>query len=89
MDDWDQRFDKSSAFLMYDHPRGLTLADDFEVLVAAIELGAYFRRRVVLPDTMNCANSPTFNIYNLSTTMADEPGCTHLACLVHQARSVN
>ena len=53
------------------------MSADFEVLIAALEVGAYLRRRVVLPDTMNCANSPAYKIYNLSETMVDEPGCTY------------
>ncbi|CAJ1394585.1 unnamed protein product [Effrenium voratum] len=76
VDDWGERM-KDAFFLTYEHPRGLSLADDFEVLVAALELAAYFRRRVVLPDRMNCANNPAFHIYKLNETMADEPGCTY------------
>ncbi|CAE7270348.1 unnamed protein product [Symbiodinium sp. CCMP2456] len=77
VDDWDDRFNDSTSFLVYHHPKGLNLSADFEVLIAALEIGAYFRRRVVLPDTMNCANSPAYLIYNLSETMVDEPGCTY------------
>ena len=64
-------------FLMYRHPKGLNLSEDFETIVAALEIAAYLRRRVVLPDTMNCANCPAYNTYNLSETLADEPGCTY------------
>ena len=77
MNDWDDRFNDSTSFLVYHHPKGLNLSADFEFLIAALEIGAYFRRRVVLPDTMNCANSPAYLIYNLSETMVDEPGCTY------------
>ena len=77
VDDWDERFNDTTSFLVYEHPRGLNLSEDFEVLIAALEMGAYLRRRVVLPDRMNCANSPAYNIYNLSETMLDEPGCTY------------
>ncbi|CAE7226437.1 unnamed protein product [Symbiodinium sp. KB8] len=77
VNDWDDRFNDSTSFLVYHHPKGLNLSADFEVLIAALEIGAYFRRRVVLPDTMNCANSPAYLIYNLSETMVDEPGCTY------------
>ncbi|CAE8587874.1 unnamed protein product, partial [Polarella glacialis] len=77
LDDWDERFGNSTAFLVYEHPKGLSLADDFEVLIAALEMAAYLSRRVVLPSTMNCANCPAYEVYRLNESHADEPGCTY------------
>jgi len=77
VDDWEERFGKDPYFLMYHHPGGQSLKDDFEYLVAALEVAAYLRRRVVLPETMNCANCPAYKPYRLDETMRDEPGCTY------------
>ena len=41
---------RSEHFLTYEHPQGLSLAEDFETLLAAIEIAAYLRRRVVPPN---------------------------------------
>lgn len=77
VDEWSERFGERPSFMTYDHPRGLSLKDDFEYLMAAIEVAAYFRRRVVLPDTMNCANSPAYETWKMNETLRDEPGCTY------------
>ena len=63
IDDWEERFGEAPSFLTYVHPKGLSLKDDFESLIAALEVAAYLRRRVVLPETMNCANCPAYYVY--------------------------
>lgn len=77
IDEWNERFGDRPSFLTYEHPTGLSLKDDFEYLMAALEVAAYFRRRVVLPDTMNCANSPAFKVWQMDETLANESGCTY------------
>ncbi|CAK9106943.1 unnamed protein product [Durusdinium trenchii] len=64
VDDWRKRF-PSERFLQYDHPRGQDLAGDFKVLLAALELAKALKRRLVLPRTMRCSNSPAHAAYHL------------------------
>ncbi|CAE8627589.1 unnamed protein product [Polarella glacialis] len=68
VDDWAARFPEvpRRRFLRYEHPRGLNLSEDFATLLSALELAVALKRRLVLPRTMRCANSPAHAAYNLS-----------------------
>eukprot|EP00927_Polykrikos_kofoidii_P025398 TRINITY_DN22823_c0_g1_i1.p1 TRINITY_DN22823_c0_g1~~TRINITY_DN22823_c0_g1_i1.p1 ORF type:complete len:1364 (+),score=168.75 TRINITY_DN22823_c0_g1_i1:220-4311(+) len=77
VEEWEERFGDRPSFMIYHHPRGLSLKEDFEHLMAAIEVAAYLRRRVVLPDTMNCANSPAFEVWRMNESLPDTQGCTY------------
>jgi hypothetical protein len=61
-------------FLTYDHPGGLSLAEDFNLLWQAHGLAYRLKRRLVLPRTMNCANCPAergFGPWNFSECTLD------------------
>jgi len=80
LDDFFERFGPVPRFIIYMHPRGLSLEEDFEVLAAAVDLAIMLRRRVVLPATMNCENCPAYRPYGMAQWPLDEedlpPGCT-------------
>ena len=59
VDDFAERF-AGATFLTYEHPPGETLKKDFQLLSAAADLAKSEGRKLVLPDTMNCRNSPAF-----------------------------
>ncbi|CAJ1365719.1 unnamed protein product [Effrenium voratum] len=65
VDDWSERFPVDSRFLTYGHPPGLDLKGDFNTLLAALEVAKVLKRRLVLPRTMHCANSPAHAAYQL------------------------
>lgn len=79
LDDWDARFGPSddadaeegssgvgTRFLQYEHPVGLSLRRDFETLLSALEIAKMSGRRLLLPKTMNCKNSPAYEAFGLS-----------------------
>lgn len=80
IDDFEERYGVASRFLVYSHPRGLPLEEDFETLAAAVDLAIMLKRRVVLPTTMNCKNCPAYGPYGMSGWPLDDdgflPGCT-------------
>eukprot|EP00439_Symbiodinium_sp_Y106_P078892 s1318_g17.t1 len=72
VDDWSERFPQSSRrFLQYTHPRGQDLKGDFGMVLAALQLAQLLSRILVLPRTMNCANSPAS-----AAKMLHWPDCT-------------
>ncbi|CAE7197434.1 rskn-1 [Symbiodinium natans] len=70
LDDFDERFPEQ-GFLTYAHPRGMSLAEDFEHLVEAVVVAAALRRRLVLPNTMNCKNCPALEAYGAPNVLED------------------
>ncbi|CAJ1450528.1 unnamed protein product [Effrenium voratum] len=74
IDDFEERFARQS-FLTYDHPGGMSLAQDFEYLTKAMVVAAALRRRLVLPNTMNCNNCPALEPYK-ATTVLGTSNCT-------------
>ncbi|CAE7385354.1 Parp1 [Symbiodinium natans] len=80
LDDFDERFGEHPRFLIYVHARGAPLADDFEDLAAAVEVAMLLRRRVILPDSMNCRNCPAYGPYGFHawprSAEGEELGCT-------------
>lgn len=76
LDDWDHRFSTEGSglrepgphmplFLRYEHPVALPFRLDFEVLISALEVAKFVKRRLILPRTMNCENSPAFEAFQL------------------------
>jgi len=79
VDDWQDRFNSSTRFLTYVHPGGQSLEGDFSTLAAAVEVAKLMGRRLVLPATMNCRNSPAYRVWNLDVTIqreSDSGNCT-------------
>ncbi|CAE7284491.1 unnamed protein product [Symbiodinium necroappetens] len=80
LDDFAERFGEHPLFFTYVHARGSTLTEDFEDLAAAVEVAMLLRRRVVLPDTMNCRNCPAYGPYGFHawprSAWGEELGCT-------------
>lgn len=72
LDDWHERINSSVRFLTYDHPGGQSLQGDFSALSAAVEVAKMLRRRLVLPDTMNCRNAPSYYAWSLNITVQRE-----------------
>eukprot|EP00927_Polykrikos_kofoidii_P045432 TRINITY_DN39412_c0_g1_i1.p1 TRINITY_DN39412_c0_g1~~TRINITY_DN39412_c0_g1_i1.p1 ORF type:complete len:1097 (-),score=171.44 TRINITY_DN39412_c0_g1_i1:256-3147(-) len=72
VDDWSDRFGDDPRFVVYTHPRGLSLSEDFSHLAAAVEVARLLDRRVVLPATMNCQNSPAYVAWGLNITVQRE-----------------
>lgn len=67
--DWDVRFgSEPPRFVEYTHTRNLQLADDFKLLLCALEVAIITGRRLVLPRTMNCKNSPAYKAFGLQLT---------------------
>ncbi|CAK9048921.1 Nucleotid_trans domain-containing protein [Durusdinium trenchii] len=77
LDDFTERFGEAPRFFTYVHPRGLSLAEDFEEVAAALEVAMMLQRRLVLPMTMNCRNCPAYGPYGFAE-WADKKdlGCT-------------
>eukprot|EP00928_Gymnodinium_smaydae_P035940 TRINITY_DN25202_c0_g1_i1.p1 TRINITY_DN25202_c0_g1~~TRINITY_DN25202_c0_g1_i1.p1 ORF type:complete len:1193 (-),score=124.46 TRINITY_DN25202_c0_g1_i1:48-3605(-) len=79
VDDWQERFGDDPKFLVYQHTQGLNLKDDFTLLQAAIEIARLTGRRLVLPATMNCRNTPAYHVWGLDVTVqrsTDRGNCT-------------
>ncbi|CAE8598063.1 unnamed protein product [Polarella glacialis] len=72
VDDWQERFGSSPKFLIYTHPPGQTLEGDFARLSAALEAAKMLKRQLVLPNTMNCQNTPAYRVWNLDITVQRE-----------------
>eukprot|EP00434_Breviolum_minutum_P023544 symbB.v1.2.020770.t1/scaffold1749.1/size103200/10 len=66
LDDFAERFGEEPLFFTYIHSEGLSLAEDFEELAAALEVAMMLRRRMVLPKTMNCRNCPAYEPYGFA-----------------------
>merc|ERR1712224_208738 len=74
LSDFKERFVDNPRFLTYRHTRGMTLAEDFEALAAALEVAMMTSRHLVLPDTMNCRNCPAFGAYGMNEWPVDSKG---------------
>ncbi|CAE7023205.1 TMBIM1 [Symbiodinium natans] len=72
LDDWHDRLNASVRFLTYDHPGGQSLQGDFSTLSAAVEVAKLLGRRLVLPNTMNCRNAPSYYAWGLNVTVQKE-----------------
>lgn len=72
VDDWFERFGDAPRFITYVHPRGLSLKEDFAHLAAGVEVAKLLGRRLVLPATMNCRNSPAYHAWGLNITVQGE-----------------
>ncbi|CAE7774913.1 rskn-1 [Symbiodinium sp. CCMP2592] len=70
IDDFAERFGDQS-FVSYEHPPGMSLAQDFQHLVEAVVVAAALRRRLVLPNTMNCEHCPALEPYKATTVLSD------------------
>lgn len=72
IEDWHERFGDKPRLLLYSHPPGLDLRGDFTHFAAAVEIARLLGRRVVLPATMNCRNSPAYYAWGLNVTLQRE-----------------